>query len=629
MAESAKPWAQDPLYTEGLQALQVGDWEEAEDAFSQLLRRYTSSTEAVTELRPLLEEARLRLSLDESYGKKVARARKPLPTKRILVWTAIVLCVAVIGYVVVAANDSPVEAAFATPDVEATVAAQRVNLLQEARAALAAGDYPKALAILQDILSRFPWDEEAKELLRWANERWQLYVLYHRAGTLMEQEDWAGAVAALEEIQQRDPVYRDSAALLEEARARLGLASVWDQAEAAFADGRWAEAVERFEEIHQSYPDYRRDEVNERLYASYFNWGLATLERAPEDGELVRKAIEYYSKALTYKPGDVRATNERKLAQTYLPAYRAYHEGRLDDAIRLLEPIYNVRFTYMANTGTVAQMLYDSYFARAQQYEAEGEIEKAIQDYAAAERLTGPDTSEASQKRLALTLALTPTPTPVPPPTPTPFKWSPALIPTPTPPPPLSSYKGQIAFWTDREGVTQIFLMNPDGSNQRPAGLARWGRTEFEDLRRQETISPDGRWQIYVAAGNNRIAQIWIMELENGRPTPRNKQLTSLDDVCYDPVWSPDGYHIAFVSEHTGSDDIWVIGADGTGVRQLTKNDWEWEKHPSWSPDGSKIVYWSNLGTGRQQIWIMNADGSNQMNLSNNEYNDWDPIWIK
>ncbi|MHB0876505.1 MAG: TolB family protein, partial [Anaerolineae bacterium] len=126
-----------------------------------------------------------------------------------------------------------------------------------------------------------------------------------------------------------------------------------------------------------------------------------------------------------------------------------------------------------------------------------------------------------------------------------------------------------------------------------------------------------------------RIAQIWIAELDSGAISARNRQVTTMDDVCYDAVWSPDNYHVAFVSEQTGSDDIWLVGSDGQGLKQLTENDWEWEKHPSYSPDGQHIVYWSNLGTGRQQIWIMGADGSSQTNLSNNDYNDWDPIWIK
>jgi TolB protein len=61
----------------------------------------------------------------------------------------------------------------------------------------------------------------------------------------------------------------------------------------------------------------------------------------------------------------------------------------------------------------------------------------------------------------------------------------------------------------------------------------------------------------------------------------------------------------------------------------LTQNDWEWDHHPSWSPDGTQIVFCSNR-TGYQQIWLMNADGSNPRNISPwAEWNDWDPVWIK
>jgi len=68
---------------------------------------------------------------------------------------------------------------------------------------------------------------------------------------------------------------------------------------------------------------------------------------------------------------------------------------------------------------------------------------------------------------------------------------------------------------------------------------------------------------------------------------------------------------------------------DGSDLRRLTYNTWEWDKHPSWSPDGAQVVFYSNRDTGRQQIWVMNADGSAQRNLTNDRFNNWDPVWIK
>jgi TolB protein len=62
------------------------------------------------------------------------------------------------------------------------------------------------------------------------------------------------------------------------------------------------------------------------------------------------------------------------------------------------------------------------------------------------------------------------------------------------------------------------------------------------------------------------------------------------------------------------------MDTQGNNIVRLTNNTWEWDKHPTWSPDGAQIAFYSNRDSGRRQIWIMNADGSNQRNLTSDEF---------
>jgi dipeptidyl aminopeptidase/acylaminoacyl peptidase len=99
----------------------------------------------------------------------------------------------------------------------------------------------------------------------------------------------------------------------------------------------------------------------------------------------------------------------------------------------------------------------------------------------------------------------------------------------------------------------------------------------------------------------------------------------------FDPTWSPDGTQIAFRSEPHGDQEIWLMNADGSDPRRLTRG-----LSPTWSPDGSKIAYSSPgdipcpPGRGLQctGISIINADGSEQHRVPNTdggEYPSWSP----
>src|SRR6267143_4932271 len=82
---------------------------------------------------------------------------------------------------------------------------------------------------------------------------------------------------------------------------------------------------------------------------------------------------------------------------------------------------------------------------------------------------------------------------------------------------------------------------------------------------------------------------------------------------------------IAFGSSRTGTEQIFVMNADGTGQTRLSNNAFN-DGVPSWSPDGTKIAFHSQR-TGTEQIFVMNADGSVQTDLSNNAFNDGVPSW--
>ena len=99
-------------------------------------------------------------------------------------------------------------------------------------------------------------------------------------------------------------------------------------------------------------------------------------------------------------------------------------------------------------------------------------------------------------------------------------------------------------------------------------------------------ISPDGKRALFAGRGD-----IFTVPATSG-PT---RNLTSSPGAHdRDPAWSPDGKQIAYISDSSGEDEIWLIPQDGSdAAQQITTDGDNYKYQISWSPDGKKIL-WSD-----------------------------------
>lgn len=237
----------------------------------------------------------------------------------------------------------------------------------------------------------------------------------------------------------------------------------------------------------------------------------------------------------------------------------------------------------------------------------------------------------------ALIITPMPTLTAIPSPTATPLPLLQSVTeftPTPTPttlqniPETLpDNLRNKILFKTNRDGAETTYALDPSNG-----ALYRINESWVYPLaQKQLAFSADGKHQAMVKEAADHTLQIHTYALEYNliqQITALTGEDIGIRAINYDPAWSPRGDLIAFVSTNNGNDEVYTVTIDGAVVTQLTNNKFEWDKHPSWSPDGNQIVFFSNRETGRRQLWIMNDDGSDQRNLSSNPFEDWDPIWI-
>lgn len=136
-------------------------------------------------------------------------------------------------------------------------------------------------------------------------------------------------------------------------------------------------------------------------------------------------------------------------------------------------------------------------------------------------------------------------------------------------PPEVVEDLAKVAFVSTRDGTSEIYVMNADGSEQR-----------------RLTVEPG-------------------------------------QDAS--PTWSPDGSRIVFASNRAGNWEIYTMDAHGRDLKRLTENT-AFDGSPSWSPDGTKIAF-SSSRDGQSELYAMNDDGTRQTRLTASPADDTTPAW--
>ena len=217
----------------------------------------------------------------------------------------------------------------------------------------------------------------------------------------------------------------------------------------------------------------------------------------------------------------------------------------------------------------------------------------------------------------------------------------------------------KIAFSSNRDGNWEIYLMNPDGSQQERL-------TQNSAIDSSPVWSPDGE-QILFVSNRGGVSDLYVMDA-NGKHVRRVFRKLALR---VEPTWSPDGERIAFhaeeprwsiqtatihgaavkqvaLAEWRGGNPSWAadgneiafVGSIGGarrililklrsgGIHTFLPKEKSWMYAPAWSPDGDKLAFtWKLALDGKDSIYVANRDGSDLKLIGEPAFGVFSPTW--
>jgi TolB protein len=173
----------------------------------------------------------------------------------------------------------------------------------------------------------------------------------------------------------------------------------------------------------------------------------------------------------------------------------------------------------------------------------------------------------------------------------------------------------KIYFVSNRTGHKEIWVMDPDGSNQRQI-------SHFNSISIMPAVSPDGTKIAFTSYARGNPA-IFILTTDTGRRLPFYNQVASMNAT---PDFTPDGKQLLYASSASGGAQIYSANIDGSNLHRIS-NTRALEVEPKVNPKTGNDLAFVSGRSGPQQVYRMNIDGTDVQRLTNGEGEASNPCW--